>query len=232
MDMKDNHLRLRMAVGSGLLVVGSALMSRLPQLLPGQQVLQWYQQPFLLAGIAIAVMGLLILLVPPLSWRNIWNLMVRAPRWLHDIYVWKRYGVKYTIGDPKIDSEALKDTTDVRYVASIEILIKNKGMPLRVRLNSIRVLMEQETEWGDLLTVELLNRTWIPEKELKPWEEGCYQVVVSVICSGNPEGWPNLNDHYDWGIRGVCLTLPKAGMKEFHKGIKRKPAREERIGLI
>lgn len=64
---------------------GGALMSRLPQLLPGQQAIPWYHSGFFLAGITCVVIALLFL-VPFSWWKGLIRFLINTPRNFKTIY--------------------------------------------------------------------------------------------------------------------------------------------------
>jgi hypothetical protein len=87
MSTENDHCDMRKTVAAILASVGVAFMSRLPQLLPGQRAVDWYQSGFFWAGIAIVVIALLKLIVPPKRWKRIWCSALGLPRWLRETYI-------------------------------------------------------------------------------------------------------------------------------------------------
>jgi hypothetical protein len=229
METENNRILLRITAASILGAVGAALMSRLPQMLPGNIPMPWYRDGYMLAGIILVIAALLVLVISPTRWKRIWNLIIGFPRWVRITFIWIRYGPKCIIEDPVMQSNKLEKPPGVSYEVQIRISIKNKGKPLKITLASMWMHIKQKTEWN-ILTMGLSNRGGTPETELKPWEEGNYLVVVSGAGSGNPQDFPDITKKYQWGIRAVNLSLPNGGMKEFHKGIKLTSVRHPMIG--
>ena len=109
MSVENNHesksVRLRIARGAALVALGGALMSRLPQLLPGQQESVWYQSPFMILGMIFAFIGLLILFTPPRLWAVIWYFIWSFPAKVSNTCVWWYCGPKYELSHSKIERE-------------------------------------------------------------------------------------------------------------------------------
>lgn len=204
-------------------------MSRLPQLLPGQQAISWYQSGFFWAGIAIVIIALLILVVPPKNWRRIWQLMLGLPRWIYETYIWKRYGPKYTIGDPSIDSKILENSIGTRYTANVVVTITNwDKYPLEVDLRWVKVCVAQKAGWKPL-SIGLTTKLGQGIITLKSGETGRYPVVLDYIWNGNSEGSPNIHSRYKYGVQGIYVIF-RGNRRELHRGLYCKPIPQKVIG--
>ncbi len=236
----SNHLQVRIAVAIILGTVGAAMMSRLPQLLPGQMPLPWYQDRYFLVGIIIVIIALLVLIIPPRHWMKLWYSVLGTPRWLYIRFMWIVYAPKYIISNPiirevEVASSWVSAPPELHYKASFSISVKNKGMPMKLRLQEAVVFILQETEWGMRKTLQLGNLPAQDEKEFKPNDEGHWDLIVGTISGHQispPTNHPNLKKKYSWGIQGIYVTLPKLGTKELHKGLYRKPVREYHVGIF
>jgi len=123
-------------------------MSRLPQLLPGQQAIAWYQSGFFWAGIVIVVMALLILVVPPKNWRHIWQSVLGIPAWLRETYIWYRYGPRCILETPVIDFALYPDEHMRKYsaVVFLTVFISKKTLsycPVRCDFGNAKFQLNQ-----------------------------------------------------------------------------------------
>jgi hypothetical protein len=234
MDTENNHLQIRIAFAGILALVGAAFVSRLPQLLPGQQAIPWYRFGFFWAGIGIVLLALLILIVPPRRWKTIWCSVLGLPRWFRNTYYWKCYGPRCNIGEPIFKSSEISeighDDYEAKITASIMVWIKTKGESLRINLSSANVCLEQRVGWEQQkVPFRLYTHQVIPEIMLKPRKEWCDQILVSLICRGNRESFPDIKKRPRCGVWGISVTLPKGGTRQLHKGANCQPAHNEII---
>ena len=191
-----------------------------------QPAIAWYCSGFFWAGIAIVAIALLILIVSPKRWRIIGQSVLGFPKWLREAYMWKRYGPKYIITNPVIESSLLNDdgATEIQYKVKFRISIKNKALPLKVRLSEAVVIIEQETEWGKNPPLYLGNFPRQPDIEMKPRDEGHWDLsVAQSLIGGNLRNPPDLSKDYKWGIRRIYVALPRSDTRELHKGSYHKP---------
>ena len=188
-------------------------MSRLPQLLPGQQVISWYQSGFFWAGIAIVVMALLILIVPSKNWKRVWWSITGLPRWLRELYIWHKYGPKCTLEIPAIDYELYSDSNERRYSTKVHLSINvsekaNNYYPIRCDLSDIKFTLYQKQglmpvsaslERNPLLATKILRNTsgntshWIGLS----WFPYNNQDIVFL----------DVNRRYKWEITDVYIYL-------------------------
>jgi len=183
---------------------------------------------FLSIGISLFIIALGIL-VPPQWWP--WANIGNKKRRLHSTYLWIRYRPKYIIEKPVIESSLFNDhgPAEIQYKAKFGISIKNRALPIKVRLHEASVVIEQETEWGKN-TLYLGNLPGQPEIEMKPGDKGHWDLVVSTArVGGNAKNSPDLQKTYQWGIQQIYITLPKSGPRELHKGIYHKPIKQRPI---
>lgn len=233
----NNPSVIRITVAVILAEVGVAFLSRLPQLLPGQQEIPWYKSGFFLVGLAIVVFALLILIVPPAFWKRIWRWVKGLSRRGYTAYVWwLRCGLRYKIYGPIFESKVSKlgpRNYEEIITASIWIWIKTKNKPLKVSLNWLNVCLEQEIgfeqqKWRYKLERNSTDKGF-PEITLKPvdgwWHE---QTIVSKTISGdNPDYFPNIQKKFRCGVWGISVALPKVFVRELHKGANCQPISDQ-----
>jgi len=230
---EGNHLALRIARGTSLIALGGALVSRLPQLLPGQKTPLWYQSPFMIMGIIIALIGVLILFAPSKFWRNLWNSLIRLPRWFGITYTWLRYSPRYRISDPTFTDEFSKTNYEEKITAIVNIWIKNRNKPLKINLNSANVCLELRVGWEQQkVRFRLDTKQGISEIILKPGENWQGQVSVTMLSQGNLEPLFDIRKMLHYGVWGICVILPHGGMKQLHKGSDCQPRRQSSVGII
>lgn len=211
MDTNDKSGPLvRIAVGTGLVAIGGGLMSRLPQLLPGQTAIPWYQDRYLVAGAVIALVGLLVLIVPPRHWKKLWPLLRGFPVWVARSYHWKRHGPTYSIGNPSLSHEAIAG--DDKYTGTFEVQVWNKdNYPLLVDLNPGWIRVEQRvgrhTRGVELRVSGEHSR---PYCNIEPHGQERYQIVMTGAYSGNRAHFPNLGKRYHWKLRSIRVELEGA----------------------
>lgn len=225
----DNDTRLRQ-VGGALIVLGGALMSRLPQLLPGQVPVPWYQDGFLLAGMALAFIGLLLLTIPLKHWRALGKLISPC-----SIYRSRKERQKqhqreqeqqrqqaflksrlptYVIHEPIINPQPINPKDNFpQYTGKFKIAITNQPdciEPVEVYFNA-RIALKQKWGYGSLsmsftMQPRLPNST-IPLKETREYE-------INMVGWPDGTGLPylDLNQCYHWTIEGVTLRV--AGLQQ------------------
>lgn len=157
MDTENNYeskrLRLRIARGAVLVALGGSLMSRLPQLLPGQQELSWYQSPFTVVGIIIVFIGLVILFMPSKYWRYIWHSVLGLPRWLRETYIWRIWGPVCTLDNLQVTFGLSQDGQWRIYTGKVSLSIclleKTRNYyPVRVVVNKDTTMFYLEQKRG------------------------------------------------------------------------------------
>jgi len=225
-EIEDKQIRI--AVCTGLIIIGSAFMSRFPQLLPGQQAIPWYQSGFFWAGIVIAVIGLLILIVPPKRWKRTWQSVLGFPTWLRETYIWKRYGPVCTLGEPEVTFALSQDGQTRIYTANVSLLIclleKNKNYyPVRVAVNKDTTIFYLGQKRGLVklcpILLELLPGT-IKQILLDTPDKTTHEVVFSQSVYNNPSiTFIDIQQSYEWIIDGIEVHL--ANITKFRKLSKR-----------
>lgn len=173
------------------------------------------------------ILGIVIIIVVVfLSVPNTANLFspVRIYERIYRTYIWLRYCPKYNIENPIIEKIATASAwvdapPEPQYTAKFAISVKNKAIPIKVRLHEAIVCIEQKTQW-EKNRIYLGNIHGRHEIEMKPFTEGQWNLCVCTSPRGgvilNP---PDLQKEYQWGIQRIYVTLPGAGTKELHKGI-------------
>lgn len=196
-------------------------MSRLPQLLPGQQTIPWYHFDFFWWGMAIVIVAILILIVP-LIWGRILHSLLRFSRWIRQTYHMALYGPKITIGSPTFTSLTREDVKETIIVSTLLLSIISGRKPVRISLHSIMVCVEAEIGWDKRKTkIALYEHNQFPEIELKPGESWHDSISISTRCVGNKDTIPHVKAALLWGIDGILVTLPKIRPPiRIHKGIK------------
>lgn len=229
MDINNDHLQLRIGVATVLGMVGAAFMSRLPQLLPSQQAIPWYQSGFFWVGIVIVVIALLILIVPPKRWKHIWQSVLGLRRWLRNLYLWMRYGPKYSFGKPSM-KQPLPDHQDT-YKATITLHIENKdNNPLTVHFSLARFNIEQRVR-RRMIHIELKPPIGFPHNEvIESQKERDFNIPFIGFC--DETDCLDLGKNYQRGIQGIQVELSGVGRKELHKGLYCKPTQEYHIGVF
>ena len=191
MDTENNRCNVRITSAAILASVGVAFMSRLPQLLPGQQAVLWYQSGFFWAGIAIVVIALLILILPPKSWRKIWQSVLGFPTWLRETYIWQKYGPKCTIEIPAIDFELYLDEQMRRYSTHIFLTVfisekTSKYCPVRCSFRNMTFQLEQKHGLILLRAPLELNPVQSLEYVLNTPGKTTYKIGLSWFPCNNP----------------------------------------------
>ena len=188
-------------------------MSRLPQLLPGQQEIAWYQSGFFWAGIAIVVIALLILIVPPKSWRKIWQSVLGFPTWLRETYIWHKYGPKCILEIPVIDFELYADEQTRRYSAKVFLTVvvpeKTRSyFPVRCIFGNIRFQLEQKHGVIPLSASLEINPPQGTEILLNTPGKTTHWIGLSWFPSNNPAIiFIDLQKPYTWIIKDVHIHL-------------------------
>lgn len=229
MDTENNfYLQIRIAVAYVLATTGAAFISRLPQLLPGQESVAWYQSGFFGAGIAVVIVALLVLIISPKGWSKIWRSILSSPIFLYHTFVWRIYKPEYVINELNFIieiSEKAKDFYEAKITASTNVWIKAKRCPIKVDLISIRACLEQEVGWEKRKTQFPLNIQQVgnPQLTLQPGEDCHIEIIGDLPCNGKLESFPTPQKNYRSGVWGIYVSLPKGVTREIYKGIKCKP---------
>jgi hypothetical protein len=230
MNTENNHEsnNLRIALGSAFVLVGITLVGTAVEIISRVQPIPWWAILLLVIGSLTLVIGLLILIVPPRHWKNIWHSVFGLPKWFRNACYWKCYGPKCTIGDPIFKpseiTEIGHDDFEAKISASVMIWIKTRGKPLRINLSSTNVCLEQKVGWDERETRFRLNtQQGIPEIILEPCKKWCDQILVSWTYHGKRDYFPNIQKRHRWGIWGISIALPRGNVKQLHKGAHCQP---------
>jgi uncharacterized protein YjeT (DUF2065 family) len=224
---KDTRLR---QVGGALIVLGAALVSRLPQLLPGQVAVPWYQQNFLLAGIVLAFIGLLLLAVPSKAWRTLWSKISpwainrrrkerqreqqKRQREQEQQELLRRSLPTYVIQGPAINPQPINPKEGFpQYAGKFKIVITNQPdciEPVDVHFNARMVLKQK---WGYAnLSMTFTMQPKLPNAAI-PLRETCeYDIDMLGYPDGTGLPYLDLNKCYHWAIQGVTLQI--TGLQE------------------
>ena len=188
-------------------------MSRLPQLLPSQQAIPWYQSGFFWAGIIIVAIALLILIVPPKRWKRIWQSVLGFPTWLREIYIWHKYDPKCIIEMPVIDFELYPDDQMRRYSAkvSLTVFVSEKTSdycPVRCSFRNISFQLEQKHGLVPLHASLELNPVQSLEILLKTPGKTTHKISLSWFPCDNPAVlFIDTQKPYTWEIKDVRVYL-------------------------
>jgi len=233
-DENGDRLQVRIAVGCAFTSVGAALaVVAMTSILQPEPCPWWAILLLILGGITL-IAGLLVLIVPPRRWKKLWHSVWGLPKWFHNTCYWKCHGPRCNIGDPIFKpseiSEIGHDDYEAKITATVMVWIKNKSKPIKVNLSSTNVCLEQKVGWREQKArFPLYVHQGIPEIMLKPHEEWCDQILVSLIHRGNGDSLPDIKKRSRCGVRGICITLPKGGERHLHKGTHCQPAHNEII---
>lgn len=215
MDTENNHIELRVGVATVLALVGAAFMSRLPQYIPGQKEIAWYQSGFFWVGLAIVILALLILLIHPKYWKRIWQSIWGFPNWIHKTYIWKRYKPVIVISNLGIETSFVDGMSAPR--ANFSMSTKGRGKIFSLNFNEQRLLIRQKNEWGRIVSVGLGN-TPPPNEYTSTGKDDENKWDITLVTTSrvgsltyNP---PNLKQSYNWEIKGIFITLPIVGRRE------------------
>ena len=217
MKNEDSHPNVRITTAIILASVGVAFMSRLPQLLPGQQATAWYQSGFFWAGVVIVVIALLILILPFEKWRRIWYL-VRHGFLVRETCVWILRGPKYKISKPIVSQ--VSTGTGIEFSAKFSLWIENRdNYKFKVNLCSTSVCLRRTVE-------RRIEQLRIFEKksniELEPKEQRSLEIVIRQIHNGDYKIRDKIED-WKWGVDGIYAALAGGQTRELHAGIYCKP---------
>ncbi|MBA7468731.1 hypothetical protein ES707_03984 [subsurface metagenome] len=188
-------------------------MSRLPQLLPGQQAIPWYQSGFFWAGIAIVIIALLILIVPPKLWKNYWHSVLEFPTWLRETYIWYRYGPKSILEVSDIDFELYADEQSRRYSAKVFLTVfvseKTRSYyPVRCSFRNVSFQLKQKHAMIPLSASLELNPLLETEFLLNTPGKTIHWVGLSWFPYNNPVIlFIDLQKPYTWIIKDVHMRL-------------------------
>lgn len=185
-------------------------MSRLPQLSQDQPVPPWYRTWFMPAGIGLVAVALLIL-VPSRWLANLANLRTSFPKWLHETYIWKRYGPTCILGEPRVDCQRSQDGNAVSYIAHVSLCVKNRyDNPLRISASGMKLGIEQNRRHTKS-SVELgvpLSASGIESRsgvQLQPQQSNYYNIGLDITVYNNPlVVLPDISGQsYRWVIHGI-----------------------------
>jgi hypothetical protein len=147
MEIEDK--RIRIAVGSVLGVGGASLVGpALNSILQPEPWPHWAIILLIIGGI-IFIGGLLILIIPPKSWRKLWQSILGFPTWLRETYMWHKYGPDCTLEKPVIDFELYSDEQMRKYtaVAFLTVFISEKTLkycPVKCDFRDARFQLNQK----------------------------------------------------------------------------------------
>lgn len=214
MDTENNeHCKVRRTIAIILASVGVAFMSRLPQLLPGEQAIPWYQSGFFWAGIAIVVLALLIPIVSPKSWRKLWQSVLGFPTGLREKYIWHKYGPECTLEMPVIDFELYSDEQMRRYSAHIFLTVfvsekSSKYYPVRCSFRNMTFQLEQKHGLVPLHASLELNPVQSLVILLNAPGKTTHKIGLSWFPCNNPAiVFVDLQKPYTWIIKDVHIHL-------------------------
>lgn len=188
-------------------------MSRLPQLLPEQQSILWYQSEFFWAGIVIVLTALLILTVPPRRWKRIWKSVLGLPTWIREMYIWQKYGPKCTIEMPVIDFQLYSDEQTRRYSTHIFLTVfisekTSKYYPVRCSFRNMTFQLEQKHGLIPLHAPLELNPVQSLEILLNTPGETTHKIGLSWFPYNNPAIlFVDTQKPYTWEIKDVHMHL-------------------------
>lgn len=206
-------------------------MSRLPQLLPGQTQVPWYHQNFLLAGIALALIGV-ALLIPWLSlWRLISPCSIYRRRKEHQSEkqeqeeqrrreqeqqeFLRRTLPTYVIHEPVINPQPV-NPKEHKYEANFKITVTNQPdckEPVLVSFNRVQMTLEQEWGYGRLIMNFMIPPGTGRPNETVPLKETREYLIDVVGYPGNAsEPYLDLSQCYHWIIEGIRLDIANLGI--------------------
>lgn len=229
MDTENNNPNVRIAIGRGLIIMGGILagpaMNRIlqPEPWPCWAII------LLIIGCIVLVAGLLILVVPPKNWKCLRYSVLGVPGWLRNLYLWMKYGPKYSFGKPSI-KQPLPDHQDT-YKATITLHIENRdNNPLIVHFSLARFNMEQRVG-RRMIRIELKLPIGFPHEEvIESQKERDFN--IPFIGFRDETDCLDLGKNYQRGIQGIQVELSGVGRKELHKGLYCKPTQEYHIGVF
>ena len=138
-------------------------------------------------------------------------------RWrLRNIYMWTRYGPKFSICNPIIFSKVVDEGTEYEIMLSFSITNRD-NYPLKVKWDSTMINLQQQ-KGREILLCRLPLYLTPPCKKIPPHKEAGWKATHKVLTTINI---PPINTEqpYLWGIQGINVELSGAGWKELHKGI-------------
>ncbi len=221
MYVEENNPKLRVAIGTGLMVAAASLIApTLNSILQSELVLWWVIILFII-GILILVTGLLILAISPSKWKCIWQSIKEFPQWLHESYIWKRYGPVCTIGEPETILRLTPDGKTRTYTAKVSVSI---------------YLLEKCRNYFPVL-VDLYTLVNLAQKQggvkVKPvclkLDGGTNQIILrnpgkhvhEMVCSFSLHNNPRLvfvdvkKSPFSWIVEGISVRL--ANISKFKK---------------
>jgi hypothetical protein len=248
-EHESNNVKLRISIGSALVIVGASLVGpAMNRMLQSEPWPYWTIILLIVGGLAI-VIGLLILIVPPKSWKKIWQSILGFPTWLRETYIWYKYGPKCVLKAPVIDYELYLDGNERRYSTkvylSISVSEKAKNYyPIRCDLSNISFTLYQKQ--GLMPVKAFLERNpLLPTKILrdKPGNTN-HWIGLSWFPYNNPDiVYLDVYRRYKWVITNIYIylgnlrkrrKLTKTGwainVKKLNQGNKHLTKKEEQVG--
>lgn len=210
---ESNHVKLRIAIGSTLVIVGAALVGPAMNSMLQPEPWPYWAIILLILGGIVVIIGLLVLIVPFKSWRKLWQSVLGFPTWLRDIYIWHKYGPKCIIEMPVIDFELYPDDQTRRYSAkvSLTVFVSEKTSdycPVRCDFRDISFQLEQKYGLMPLHASLELNPVQSLEILLKTPGKTTHTISLSWFPYTNPAiVFIDLQKPYTWEIKDVRVYL-------------------------
>ena len=230
MEIEDK--RIRIAVGTGLIIVGGILMgpamNRILQLEPAP----WWAVLLLVIGGLAIIVGLLILIIPPRNWRHVWFSIIHCRYGIKKAYIWWFRGPQWSSSKPIISLDEVTPSSvgQTNYTATLSLTIKNRDdYTLEGALYSLAVNIEQGSGRRRVRCILRPNPSY--QIRIEQHDEETYPLVLLGTCYSARQ--LDIEKPYDnWGIQGITVGLSGAGYKDLHRGLYIKPPRQEHIGII
>jgi hypothetical protein len=212
-NYEDNHIKLRIAIGSALVVAGASLVGpAMNRILQPEPAPQWAILLLVMGGI-ILITGLLILIVPSKHWKHIWQSVLGFPTWLREMYIWHKYGPKFILETPLIDYELCAAEQWRRYSSKVQLTVvvsekTRKYCPVRVSFNNMTFRLEQRH--GMIPLNAVLERNTLQPTEIVMNKLGkitCW-MPVSWLPYDNPAVlFVDTQKPYTWVIKDIHVYL-------------------------
>lgn len=213
---ENNHCPMRIAIGSGSLVVGAALLGPVMNSMLQSEPWPWWAIILLTVGSIFVITGLLVLIVPPKKWKRLWSLILGLPKWVCETYIWKRYGLKCTIGKPEITFEPSENKQMWVYKASIPLsiyILEKTGnyypIELIFKKDTTTFQLKQKRGLAELRPIDLQIPETIRTLFNTPGKT-TNRIDFSATRSNIPNTFPSLIDiqkSYEWIISGIEVHL-------------------------
>ena len=214
MDTENNsRLQLRIAIGSALVLVGLALFGVAMTSILQVEPCPWWAIALLIVGVTTIITGLLLLILPPKSWRKIWQSVLGFPTWLRETYIWQKYGPKCILETPVIDFELYADEQMRRYSAKVFLTVfvseKTRSyLPVRCTFRNIRFQLEQRHVMIPLSASLELNPLLETEILLNTPGKTTHSIGLSWFPYNNPTIlFVDTQKPYTWVIKEVHVYL-------------------------